>query len=74
LIVGNIKLVKPEKASMLENHIIQMARGGQINTKLTEGQLIGMLERISGGEVDQKPQIIVIPSSHLSLVQEKISL
>ncbi|XP_065675187.1 programmed cell death protein 5-like [Hydra vulgaris] len=45
--LNSIALVKPEKAKMVENMIIQMARTGQISGKLNEQSLVNILERIN---------------------------
>ncbi|XP_065914998.1 programmed cell death protein 5-like [Dysidea avara] len=45
--LNSIALVKPEKAKMVENMLIQMAKTGQISSKLGEPQLISLLERVS---------------------------
>ncbi len=38
---------KPEKGRMVENLILQMAQTRQIMTKLTEEELIGLLEKVN---------------------------
>jgi programmed cell death protein 5 len=45
--LSNIAVAKPEKARMLENTIINMARFGQIGGKLSDEQLKELLDRIS---------------------------
>ena len=45
--LSNIAVAKPEKAKMLENTIINMARFGQITGKLTDEQLKTLLNRMS---------------------------
>merc|ERR1712038_1497787 len=45
--LNTIAVAKPEKAKMVENMLIQMARTGQINGKLGEEQLKNLLERVS---------------------------
>lgn len=40
-------LGKPEKGRMVENMLLQMAQRGQIMSKLSENELIGILERVS---------------------------
>ncbi|XP_036592026.1 programmed cell death protein 5-like [Trichosurus vulpecula] len=39
--------VKPEKAKAVENYLIQMARYGQLNGKVSEQGLIEILEKVS---------------------------
>ena len=41
-------LAKPAKGRQVEGAIIQMAQTGQIGGKLSEEELIGLLERFSG--------------------------
>lgn len=38
---------KPEKGKMIESMLIQMAQRGQIRGKISETELIGMLESIN---------------------------
>ncbi|XP_067130708.1 programmed cell death protein 5 [Centruroides vittatus] len=45
--LSTIGIAKPEKAKMIENMLIQMARLGQIQGKLQESDLIPLLERVS---------------------------
>lgn len=45
--LNSIALVKPEKAKMVENMLIQMAQTGQIGGKIGESQLVSLLERVS---------------------------
>jgi programmed cell death protein 5 len=39
---------KPEKGRQIEGAILQMAQSGQLGGKLSEDELIGLLERFSG--------------------------
>lgn len=45
--LNTIATAKPEKAKMVENMLMNMARMGQIQGKLDEEELIGVLERVS---------------------------
>ncbi|KAK3603406.1 hypothetical protein CHS0354_009386 [Potamilus streckersoni] len=45
--LNTIAVAKPEKAQMIEGMLIQMAQTGQIQSKLTEDQLIGLLSRVT---------------------------
>mmetsp|Transcript_41175 Transcript_41175/g.74065 ORF Transcript_41175/g.74065 Transcript_41175/m.74065 type:complete len:132 (-) Transcript_41175:162-557(-) len=46
--LSRISLVKPDKARGVENMLIQMAQRGQLGgSKVSEEQLIGMLEQIN---------------------------
>lgn len=49
-------MTKPDKAKMVENHLCQMARSGQLQSKFSEEQLISLLERLS--EQTQKKTIV----------------
>ena len=40
-------LTKPDKAKQLESIIVQMATSGQIGGKLSENDLIGLVERVN---------------------------
>lgn len=46
--LSNLAAAKPEKAKMVENTIIQMARLGQIAGKLSDEALKQILDRIAG--------------------------
>ena len=48
--LGNIAAVKPDKAERLENIILQNAQRGGFSGKVTEAQLIDLLEQVSGTE------------------------
>lgn len=45
--LNTLALTKPEKAKMVENHLIQLARSGQLMNKFGEDQLISLLEKLS---------------------------
>jgi len=45
--LSNLALVKPEKANSVENYLIQMARVGQLSGKISDSDLIGILEKVS---------------------------
>jgi DNA-binding TFAR19-related protein (PDSD5 family) len=40
-----IKTVKPEKAAGIENALINAARTGQLKNRISEGELVSMLEK-----------------------------
>lgn len=48
--LGNIAAVKPDKAERLENIILQNAQRGGFSGKVSEAQLIDLLEQVSGAE------------------------
>lgn len=54
--LNTLALTKPEKAQMVENHLIQMARSGQLMNKFGEDQLISLLEKLS--EQTQKKTVV----------------
>lgn len=54
--VNTLALTKPDKAQMVENHLIQQARTGQLMNKFGEDQLISLLERLS--EQTQKKTVV----------------
>lgn len=45
--LNTISIAKPEKAKMIEGMLMQMAQSGQIQNKLGEDQLKGLLEKVS---------------------------
>lgn len=47
LTVNTIKLSKPEKGAMVENMICRMAQMGQLNTRISEKELIQLLESVN---------------------------
>eukprot|EP00806_Schmidingerella_arcuata_P009161 Macronucleus_9469.p1 GENE.Macronucleus_9469~~Macronucleus_9469.p1 ORF type:complete len:103 (+),score=37.90 Macronucleus_9469:1-309(+) len=60
--LGNIAAVKPEKADRLENIIIQNAQRGAFQGKVSESQLIDLLEQV--GQVDPSSGVSVERSKH----------
>ena len=54
--MSTLALTKPEKAEMVENHLVNMARTGQLMNKLGEDQLISLLEKLS--EQTQKKTVV----------------
>ena len=51
LSVNTILIAKPEKGAQVENAIIQMAQSGQLGGKLSDEELVGLLERFSGKDI-----------------------
>lgn len=47
--LSRIRLVKPDKATALENMLLQAAQRGQLGGVVTEDALIKMLEQVNGG-------------------------
>jgi len=52
-------LGKPEKGQLVENLLLQMAQTGQVRSKLTEEDLIGILEKVSGQSKKQTTTVKV---------------
>merc|ERR1712111_4727 len=46
--LNTLSLAKPEKGQQVQAAIIQMAQTGQLGGKLSEEELIGLLERFAG--------------------------
>lgn len=44
--VSRIGLVKPQKARQITDLLIRMAQSGQIRGRITEDQLIGLLDQV----------------------------
>lgn len=57
--LSRIAIVKADKARRVEDAVINMARSGQVRSKIDEPQLIMILEQISGPAEDSKPKITV---------------
>lgn len=49
-----IKTVKPEKAAGIENSIIKAAQSGMLKNRVTEKELVELLERDSESRAEQK--------------------
>ncbi|ORZ22809.1 PDCD5-related protein [Lobosporangium transversale] len=45
--LSRIAIVKPDKARAVEDLLIRMAQGGQVRSKITETQLIELLEQVN---------------------------
>ncbi|MCL4148187.1 UNVERIFIED_CONTAM: hypothetical protein GTU68_014927 [Idotea baltica] len=45
--LNTIRVAKPDKGKQLESIIVQMATSGQVGGKLSENDLIGILERVN---------------------------
>ena len=57
--LNSIALVKPEKAKAIENMLIQMARCGQLQGKLSEQPLISLIEKVNSQIEGQKPKVTI---------------
>ena len=47
IVVNTIASLKPEKAKMVENYIFSRASQGQLTNKITENELIKLLDTIA---------------------------
>jgi programmed cell death protein 5 len=45
--LNSIALVKPDKAKQIEAMLVRMAQGGQISDKMSEPQLVQLLEKVN---------------------------
>jgi programmed cell death protein 5 len=50
--VSRISLVSPERSRQIESILLRMAQTGQLKSKVTEDQLIGLLEQVCAGSLD----------------------
>lgn len=50
--LNTLMLAKPEKGARVEACILQMAQTGQLGGRLSEDELIGLLERFAGKKID----------------------
>lgn len=51
--VSRIAMVKPQKARAIQDLILRMAQSGQVRQRITEEQLIGLLQQVEGGQEAQ---------------------
>jgi hypothetical protein len=61
--VMKIKTVKPEKATGIENSVIKAAQSGALKNRLTEQELVSLLERESESRAEQKVTVRVVLGS-----------
>ncbi|ORY73247.1 PDCD5-related protein [Leucosporidium creatinivorum] len=52
--LNRIALVRPERARGVEDLLARMAQGGQLRGRVSEDQLIGVLDQIEAGEKKQR--------------------
>uniref|UniRef100_A0A6U1MCS4 Programmed cell death protein 5 n=1 Tax=Fibrocapsa japonica TaxID=94617 RepID=A0A6U1MCS4_9STRA len=57
--LGNIAAVKPEKARGVEDLLLKAATNGQLQGKVTESQLVSMLESIGKEEGKHATKVII---------------
>lgn len=55
-----IALVKPDRANGVEELLMRMAKSGQIRQRVSEPELVGLLEELSGQEGKEKEKVGVI--------------
>jgi len=56
-LVMKIKTVKPEKAAGIENSIINAARSGMLKNRVSEAELVSLLEKDSA---NRGPQTVTV--------------
>ena len=56
-IVSRIAIVKPEKARAVEDYVLGMARSGRLTSKISETQIIDILEQMN--ETKKETKIVV---------------
>ncbi|KAM0788538.1 hypothetical protein ACM66B_001666 [Microbotryomycetes sp. NB124-2] len=52
--LSRIALVRPERARGIEDLLVRMAQSGQLRGRVSEDQLIGVLDQIEAGEKKQR--------------------
>ncbi|KAF2488835.1 DNA-binding TFAR19-related protein, partial [Lophium mytilinum] len=57
--LGRIRLVKESRATAVENHLITLARSGQLRTKVTEEQLKDLLASVAEQQEEQAAKITI---------------
>lgn len=62
--LGTIAAVKPERAEKLENIIITNAQRGAFNGKVSEAQLIDVLEQVAAAEGSTETETKVERAKH----------
>ena len=63
--LSSVALVKPERARMIENQIIQMVQSGRVQGQLGEETIVGMLKQI--GSAQEKKAAVKF---HLHIVEQ----
>eukprot|EP01057_Protomagalhaensia_wolfi_P005814 Protomagalhaensia_wolfi_Nauph_80__5813@NODE_727_length_2064_cov_156_809383_g543_i0_p2_GENE_NODE_727_length_2064_cov_156_809383_g543_i0NODE_727_length_2064_cov_156_809383_g543_i0_p2_ORF_typecomplete_len138_score21_72dsDNA_bind/PF01984_20/6_2e18_NODE_727_length_2064_cov_156_809383_g543_i0145558 len=59
LTVKRLELVKPEKAHIIEEHLIQNGRKISGGAKITEEQLVSLLHQIEDGQQTRGPKVTI---------------
>ncbi len=52
-VVNTLMVAKPSKGAQIEGLLIRMAQSGQVGGKMSEEELIGLLEKISDANASQ---------------------
>ncbi|PFH62506.1 hypothetical protein XA68_13245 [Ophiocordyceps unilateralis] len=52
--LGRIRLVKPQRATEVENRLIMLAQTGQLRQKVTEAQLKDLLNAVADNKAEEK--------------------
>lgn len=52
--LANIRLVKPDRATMVENQLIQLYQAGRISSMISEEQLLAILRQLSSSQRDSR--------------------
>ena len=63
--VSRIALVKPQKSRAITDLLVRMAQSGQLRQRVTEDQLIGLLDQVDqsqGGDGEPKITVSRIPA------------
>jgi len=55
--LGRIRMVKESRATDVENRLIMLAQTGQLRAKVTEEQLIDLLNKLAGNK--EEPKIVI---------------
>jgi len=67
-------MVKPQKARAIQDLILRMAQSGQVRQRITEEQLIGLLQQVEGGQEAQgKITVSAAAASESDLAREERS-
>jgi len=66
VVVSRLSLVKPEKVKAVEDHLLRMAKSGNLNGKIDDTQLVGLLEKISDQEKRQETKITASQPSNFA--------
>lgn len=56
--LARLKLVRPELATAVENHLIALAQQGRIQSRITDDQLKALLRQIASQTQRREPKIV----------------